>query len=375
MLTSFSRALLDSGKTLSDYFSASKYKRHKAIRCSDYIIIPVLPSFIPSSQKKEPHLDYDSNQMIEMAKNTINSLSNNKRKKVYPLPLALSFTNMLPTISDISDMIKAEKQYALTFNVASHGTPNWVGTFGENQNISPESLAKLFHQNFSNAHLLELKKREISFVFHTCNSAYSQVNDTLPLDLIKKKILNESFIGRFYRTMVDLGYQSVSVTGYRGYLAFVTSKNADGAIVQDSFIGNGFSMFAHKSRYTISHETCQLPTSDIRQLTFPVAEVDFVSPLQEEIGGGETPWQELESLQITCIDAEDLVSSPRYTPQKDMATLTKDIMELIVSSTNIKQLTCPVSKVDFVATLQKINGSETPSPKLENLNLACIKGL
>jgi hypothetical protein len=271
--------MLDSGKSLAYYF---KNRRIIKNRFSDFVIlshIPILfsnqnkklasPSSPSSSQLQNQYtLDCDSDQLLDMSYNTIKMLENNRSKKVYPYPIIpTTIESVDPSLTQIfqqssmgqcSQSILTEKQYTITFNFVGHGTPEGIGFLDPEHQYSPINFARLMDELFKTHGLAQIASRHLAFEFHTCNSAYANVNSSLTREDILDKVRKESFIGIFYDEMKNLGYEDISVTGYRGFYCTIDTSNSDKAVVQDSFTFPTFWLDAEKARYTIYKDMCTI---------------------------------------------------------------------------------------------------------------------
>lgn len=257
----------DTGIPLTTYFSST---RIKTSRVSEFILIPTTLKLIAhSTPKPSLTLDYDSEHMVRFGKGTIDMLRN-RSKKVYPLPLitGVEYQHDITPSSNVKELgdcydfnrcaqyIRAEKQFTPTFNVVGHGTPNGIGPLDPRDQISPEDFAQKMDTLFIENKLSHLKTSPLSFVFHTCNSAYVDVTAEMTEGEILERISENSFIGRFNQAMREKGYTQLSVTGYRGYYTSLTSKHAASARLQDSFFAPLRDYDIRHGEYTIFNDKC-----------------------------------------------------------------------------------------------------------------------
>ncbi|MGE4349569.1 MAG: hypothetical protein AB7D28_07370 [Candidatus Berkiella sp.] len=269
-----------SAKILTPYFNTRK-RVHKG-RFSDFVLLPLPLKFL---EQETSALDSEALDVIQFSKSTIRMLENTKSKKVYPFPItpiknSLKDTQLLETctLAACAAAILNEKQFIPTFNVVGHGTPSGVGFLDFDTQLDPVAYAQQIQELFEWHNLSALKHRPLNFVFHTCNSAYAPVSSTMERSDILNAVSNDSFIGIFYRTMKELGYKNLTVTGYRGYYCSLTTSGASKPIVQDSFHSPSVKLSATSGEYVISKAGCKTSASSTHQLCFPVLPYDKQSP-------------------------------------------------------------------------------------------------
>lgn len=272
----------NSDKTLTYYFGTTRLPNRS--RYSHYVLLPIKPHFILNPKaKKQSTLDFDSNEVINFAASTIKSLQNAKNK-VYPLPL-LTDTQDLVTdtltpfrFTNCASIIESEKQYIPSFIVVGHGTPSGIGFLDPSQQLSAGAFAEKIDALFKDAQL-NLYKRPFHFVFETCNSAYAEVSSQMKRTEVMQEVLTQSFIGKFYNRMYELGFTQITVSGYRGYFCAINSKNIRAARVQDSFSSPTIELDSKQGEYVIHANKCSSVCLD-KHLCFPV-DVPTPTPTQE----------------------------------------------------------------------------------------------
>lgn len=250
-----------SDKHVLFYFKGIKSNALKH-RFSDFVFIPELP-FI--SDKNTIVVD----DQIRFAHRTIHMLQQ-AGSKVYPLFLTSDFIEKeleSYSIAKCTEIILNEKQYSPTFHFVGHGSPEGIGSFSP---ITPEDFAEKIENTFKKAGLDALKSRSCRFHFHICNSAYANVSDNMNQSTILNAVYEQSFIGRFYQKMVNLGYtREIEVIGYRGYYQAIASKNASHFILSDAFLEPHLTVHSHNAEYKIKNQQCHT-TANEASLKFPV---------------------------------------------------------------------------------------------------------
>ncbi len=263
---------------------------NKSKRYRDYVFMAEVPALIITDQGISE--SDDCRELTEFCKNTINLLSNRtKRDLTYPLPLVPVKIGENDKISsdffrkysleNCVDNIRKETQYRITFHIVGHGTPTSIGVAEEKNQVSPEEHAARIQSLFEHYDLTDFKQKPISFVFHTCNSAYVEVSSEQTREEVFTQIKNDSFIGRFYQVMKAWGMQDMQVTGYRGYYASYTSGGAGSACIQDSFCNPKITKDASHGEYTLSEQGCSAPHVNREDLFFPVTVYPLSSQNQQ----------------------------------------------------------------------------------------------
>lgn len=195
--------------------------------------IPDLPrrhSGVDDSCHPTAPISFECSDLLQRGKNTLNFI-HHKENAVRPCPNLLflrkpikieedALTKKLHenhTLDAFTKQIINETQAPIEFHIAGHSSREEAGSF--EKRFSPEDLAELFDEIVMASELKEvLLNKQLTFVFHTCNSAY--ISDLT--GNIREKILKESLIGRFFQKMRDLKY-NLTVTGYRGFYSTMTS--------------------------------------------------------------------------------------------------------------------------------------------------------
>ncbi len=268
-------AFIDSKHAITHYFKRSATRKPIKSRFNHFVLIPVKLALLSHDQQVAT-LDFDSDQIVDFSANTLKML-NNANCKVFPTPLITddpkeSHETALKDLdfAQIIKLIENEKQFSPCFDVVGHGSPYGIGPLDPIQQISARQFAikmdTLFEQHKLKAKLLDTA---FHFRFHTCNSAYVDVKDTMSREEILKKVFETSYIGCFYDEMVKLGYSKISASGYRGYYCTINTNNAAAAYVQDAFFDQSLQCPATKSEYYINNKQCH---SDVtpQYITFPV---------------------------------------------------------------------------------------------------------
>ncbi|MCS5710917.1 hypothetical protein [Candidatus Berkiella aquae] len=260
----------DSGKTITYYFNTTAQRANRS-RYSHYVLLPVIPQFIANPKNT---LDFDSNELFSFAAKTIQSLKNNSKNKVFPIPL-LTDTQTQTTaqlssfqLTQCASIIKAEKQYTPTFVVVGHGSPLGIGFLDPEDQIAPEVFAEKIEALFKNAEL-NFYTKPFHIAFETCNSAFAAVSTEMTRNEALQQVMEQSFIGRFYNRMCELGYTEITVTGYRGYFCSINTKKSSAARVQNSFCKPTIDLDSKQGQYVIYNGQCQSPCHD-EYLAFPV---------------------------------------------------------------------------------------------------------
>jgi len=299
-LCQYHPALASVKKTKSS--SVSKRLTNKT-RYSDFVLIPTplrliflnnnnnTDNNVPNEDSEEAttsqfELDYDSTHLVYFSYNTINMLKNDGRK-VYPWPLLTDPDDEIPLslrnhyFSSCKPFLENERQYTPTFHVVGHGGPGGVGPLDAKLEISPTDFAARLYDRFESYLEKGMKSLPSSkFVFHTCNSAYVRVDKSMDRDTILQRVLERSYIGRFYHALLELAEDRkqlqlrLSVTGYRGFYCMVTSNRSTTARLQSSFSDPTSDYDLRQGEYTIKEDgSCHTKCSDYH-LTFFVHGLD-----------------------------------------------------------------------------------------------------
>lgn len=210
--------------------------------------------------------------LLQRGQNTLKYI-HHKNNKVNPCPTLLflrpgirededALTKQIMknhTMDVVANQIKKECQKPIEFHFAGHGSSDAIGpteavaNVGENIRISPEDFAEMFEHIAESCQLadtLKTKQSGVVFVFHTCNSAYFEVDEDAE---IEDQVLNETAIGRFYTAKVALGYTNFTVVGYRGFYQGMNSgagiRVSDSALEQD----RTFEIDGKRAEFRIRH--------------------------------------------------------------------------------------------------------------------------
>ncbi len=268
-----------SGKTVAHYFDLNR--GITKTRFSEFVLLPQVPSLLTVDSKK-PILDFDSDQLVNFSANTINMLKNGD-KKVYPHPLIPFYIEKIPSFSNelsifslgkCARYIANERQYQPTFHIVGHGTPTGIGILDPESQISANDFARNITDIFETYNLSLLKSKPIHFVFHTCNSAYAKIDESMSKKEILAKVQAQSYIGQFYLAMRAKDFSNITVTGFRGYYSSMSTNKSSSAVVQDSFSSPVISIHAEHGEYTISEKGCSTKCQSDKYLTFPVPLLD-----------------------------------------------------------------------------------------------------
>ncbi|MCD6040010.1 MAG: hypothetical protein K0S27_1410 [Gammaproteobacteria bacterium] len=237
-------------------FSDKKLNRKKANgRFSDYVLVPGCPRFPTVHPGVDDTIDYnkkmsiDRIDLIEMGEATISTLLNTGKKicpkVIFFSPKEDNFLYVPHLLSSYIDKINGENQYNFTLHIAGHGDSEKIGSidpdFRMPIDIFAEMLAVLIQDIDSN--------KLIYIIFHTCNSAYSDIQPGMQLEEIKEIIRKQTLIGKFALAMKGLGVNNIIVTGYRGYYSHL--KNHTGSLVTDDLSNSNVKLDAEKAAITI----------------------------------------------------------------------------------------------------------------------------
>ncbi len=259
--------------THSLFFNRNLNKKTTNNRYSDYVMVPGCPRFPTLHPGVDDTIDYnkemsiDHKALIQMGEATIDTLLN-ADKKTCPKVLFLS-TGEDNTIYEphlLSSYIKKicdEKQYPFVLHIAGHGDPEKIGSIDPDSRIEIDLFADMLVQLFQGIN----PDKPIHVIFHTCNSAYADLNATMPKEMIKNIIQNDTLIGKFSKAMKENGFNNITVTGYRGYYSHLESHT--GSVVTDD-LSNSTKCTAEHTAVTICpKEGVILPKND-KHLFFEV---------------------------------------------------------------------------------------------------------
>lgn len=195
------------------------------------------------------------------AKATISTLAEQKKHKPCPIPFYLEQN---PTENASIDpcriayhfpKISREKQYPFRLHIVGHGNHAFIGPDLVNL-MTINEFTDLLSQTFASFN----RKSPMHIIFHTCNSAYCDINPNMSQDSIKATLLEESLIGQFAATMLSLGFTQLTVTGYRGFYSHLHSHKAS-IVTSDTYNKPLITLPASSAMFTITPaQTVILPS-------------------------------------------------------------------------------------------------------------------
>lgn len=258
-------------KNLKKYCNLKE--KPKNLRYTDFVLLPFDPILDPNL-----NLGTETKTFIKMGVNTIKMLKNNKKKMVFPFPLIPSVKESLINekipqfyiTEELREKILKEKQFSHCFNIVAHGDEDSIGNLEGDRQFEGKEYA-VFFDKFLQNNQLELKNKDFKVHFHTCNTAYAEVDKEMSREEILEKVYEESFVGLFYKKLKKLGYNKITVIGYRGYYCTIKTNSSSSAIVQSEFYNDrSYQLDAKKAEYTIENDACTCNTDNISELTFYV---------------------------------------------------------------------------------------------------------
>ncbi|ETO37059.1 hypothetical protein RFI_00001 [Reticulomyxa filosa] len=236
----------------------NQHKKQALLRLNHFIVVP---GVCIADHLKTP-IDYtDAVELLKFWNSTCKLIKNRFNNGVCEVPIYWNMNAFVPfnhLLATYLSQILNEKQRDLYFHIVSHGYSNAIDTITPFKRMSPEEFASKIDEMFEHCGLKAyfaplsssqckdgvIKKpnktrlnnrRKLIFEFHTCNSAYADVDESMDKLLIASKILTESFIGIFYNAMKRKhGYNEIETIGYRGFYQIMNSGN--GARVGEKFI-------------------------------------------------------------------------------------------------------------------------------------------
>lgn len=260
-------------------------------RLSKFVVIPGNPIHLkPDLSGATPiRISPHYLELIQMAESTLLVLSADSTRPGRVCPKAIfSQKNSESDRYTVSHQLKTylrelqnEKQHALEFHFVGHGTPNEIGLSMWQRGVSDIEFAEQIKSMLEEHELVELAfpLRPMHFVFHTCNSAYCNIDASMKMKDVHAAIKNESFIGHFYAKMKHFGFKNISVSGFRGYYSHALSHKS--SMVTDAYDYHTVLLPADSAKFTIfSDEQVQMPSNrqgcfmPIR-LTDPVIEANI----------------------------------------------------------------------------------------------------
>lgn len=282
--------------TVDEFRSTFKPNNPAHRRITRFVMLPVMPLYPAAHPGSDDRIhpgkgmDPAMHNLLELARSTMNFLKHKYPESTVsssPIVMRGSFEDDpverelmagdTALLSTHSVNIGRELQHALELHVAGHGSCNNIGSQHTGDRLSPEAFAVFLDYILDSSDLKSLytgeNEREFKVEFHTCNSAFFEVlgePSAATVESISSNVMHNSFIGRFYNKMKELGYANIVVAGYRGY--YSTMDSGAGARVQESNDNTKKSKEhdALSARYVIRNDTVELPSGNVDTLLFPV---------------------------------------------------------------------------------------------------------
>ncbi len=177
-----------------------------------------------SEVKSKEDLSSELDELTRMGEKDIAFLSTSKKLTVYPEVIPTGHPNQGKLAERFEALSKGEGKVVVVFT--AHGSPGPRGKIGMGNDeegkadyrLTIDMLVDLLVKSGIGA----LVKRDVSFTFRCCNSAYCPVEIYAKLkqeqiEKVAEDVRNSSVIGLFYARMQKVGFASLSVTGYRGF--------------------------------------------------------------------------------------------------------------------------------------------------------------
>lgn len=230
------------------HIDTSLWKIQPNKRYGHYVFVPgnpQLPAAHPGAVNTvhaTNDISLDHKELITLGESTINTLIKSGMR-VCPRVIFLATKSDEETedeiklykphkISTYMESINKETQYGFTIHIAGHGNPEKIGSINPDNRLDMELFADLMTDLLKDVE----KTKKIQFVFHTCNSAYVNLNENMSDEEIKYLIQEKSLIGKFAKAMKENEFTNITVTGYRGFYCHMASNN--GSVVT-SELGHG----------------------------------------------------------------------------------------------------------------------------------------
>lgn len=174
----------------------------------DKPIAAILVPFIPDASDIQ-----DKEVMTLVASHRKVAIADYKkaRLELYPAPLYLGADGERDNAyrdRDIRKIVGRLANEGSEIKVVAHGSPDEIGTLST-RNITAEELTGFFASVFPEDNRESIK---LTIDLQTCNSGY-YANDA-----------SDSFAGKFWTAMHDVGFAGVVVKGYRGFTGEVDNK-------------------------------------------------------------------------------------------------------------------------------------------------------
>lgn len=209
-------------------------------------------------------------ELIQMAESTLLFLSEASTRTGRVCPKAI-FSQKGPELERYTvphqlktylNELQSERQHAFEFHFVGHGTQHEIGLSMWQRGISDIEFAhqikKMLEDDALNT--LDFHHRPIHFIFHTCNSAYCEIDPSMTTNDIHTAVKNESFIGRFYTQMKQFGLENIQVSGFRGYYSHALSHKA--SMVTDAYDCHTVLLPADSAKFTIfANGQVQMPSN------------------------------------------------------------------------------------------------------------------
>lgn len=234
------------------------FKTYAQGRYNEFVLIPGTPLF---------PLDSDDKGLIELGESTVMYLRNQKAKinpRVLFLPNHEGIENKPGynphKLNTYAEIIKKEKQLSLVFHIAGHSDQNSIGKNLEGGDCySVNEFVQKLIAYFNESNLLtKLLNHPITFVFHSCNTAYVANAESYDEQQLASIILIESFIGKFATLLQNEGFSNITVKGYRGFFSVLEGKKGI-CVASDLSSNPEYSVAAATAEFTIHLKTGQPP--------------------------------------------------------------------------------------------------------------------
>jgi hypothetical protein len=213
-------------KSIAKYFDK---KRNAKI----FVMIPIIPEKASKHYGAEGDDDLgyynpEHAELLKLGRQTIRVqqyLYNEKQEKriTYPAVIFLGSTDKSRRLSGASIDFSDEDSLII---ICAHGSKEAIGSSQTALAFTPKEFAEAFHTAMEQE--LEVINRNPDDVRSTidiraCNSGsinntpFEQENSN-ETDEYQAQFLKESFIGKFYTILTNLGYRQIKIVGYRGYI-------------------------------------------------------------------------------------------------------------------------------------------------------------
>lgn len=233
------------------FFNKRLKNRHIPVQIKQFVIIPTEPQVC--LKNKKPCLTEETSELLEMAESTLDCLIKDRQPRVCPRVIFTTTDTKwrVHQLETYAPQMISEQTHSHIFHIVGHSDPSGVGVSDPFKRLSIESFAQSMIEIFSQPMFtaFNLMSRPLTFVFHSCNSAYCDIHSNMYDSEIKNRLLKHSLIGKFYTYLKMAGFRQLQVSGFRGYYAHTTSHS--GSVV-----------FGSDPHETILAERCQFTIQD-----------------------------------------------------------------------------------------------------------------